>query len=62
MGDKGKLKCLVKADWAAESSLMQARTNNLLKFPVKLVRYDFVLNMSGLEKVVFFHEPQRAFR
>lgn len=57
-GDKGKLKCLVKAGRAAESSLMLAQTDNLQKFPVKLMSCHFVFNMSllanGLEAVFPF--------
>lgn len=49
-GDKGTLKCLVKADRAAESSLMLAQTDNSLKFWVKLMSCQFVFNMSVFGK------------
>lgn len=47
-GDKGTLKCLVKADGAAESSLMLVQTDNVQKFPVKLMSRHFAFNIQDL--------------
>lgn len=47
-GDKGTPKCLVKADGAAESSPMLVQTDNVQKFPVKLMSRQFAFNIQDL--------------